>query len=484
VRLLLTESTVLSLLGGLLGIGIAFAFTKSIQAIDTTLLPAFANPSVDARVLGYSLLVSIVTGLVFGLAPALEGARVDVQRTLKNTGRGSVAAGGERLRRGLVVAQIALAAVLLVSAGLLMRSFQALRHVPTGFDPANVLTARATTSGPRYRSNAAINTFFDAVFTDLRATPGVVAVGAVSGLPLVGSSGCGLVKENDAIPPGERPEVRCMSARGDYFRAMGTPLLRGRMFDATDRADGPQVVVVNESMARRFWPNQDPIGKRVRLGPNPSAPWETVVGVVGDIRQTSLQEDPKPTVFENDVQHGWGGLTIVIRTTGDPLRAAPALRTAVRQADPQQAVRSVMTMDEILAASLARRRFSLALFACFGVTALVLATVGVYGVLSYAVSSRTQEFGVRMALGANATQVMRVVLSDGLRWAGLGLTLGLVGAVGAGRALRGSLYTIAPTDVTTYAIVAVTLAGVATLACVIPGLRATRVDPNVALRGE
>jgi predicted permease len=485
VRQLLTESIVLAVAGGIVGIAIAAAGTPLLVKWSSNVLPPLANVQLDWRVLAFSLGASILTGVLIGLVPAIIASRLDVNAALKESARGTTGdRRGETLRQVLVVTQVAMAMVLMMVAGLLVRSFEALRNTDLGFQPARAVAMSVAVRGPRYQTKDALNQFYDAVFARLRATPGIAAVGGVSNVPLLGSSGCGLAIEDQPFPPDRRPEVRCLGVRGDYFRAIGTPLLEGRMFDETDLPDGPQVTMINAAMAKQYWPNESPIGKRIRLGPDPALPWMTIVGVVGDQRQSSIESDPLPTALENDTQHGWGAVAIVVRTTADAASAVPAMRAAVREVDPTLAVRNVRTLEEIVGMSLASRRFSLSLISGFAVLALVLAVVGIYGVLSYTVAARTRELGIRMALGATARSVRGLVLGRGLAWTAVGALAGVVIAMALARVLRTMLYRVAPSDPATFVAVTAVFIVVAICASLIPAVRATRVDPLAAIREE
>jgi predicted permease len=322
VRQLLTESLVLGVAGGGLGVALAAAGTRILVRASANALPPLAHVQIDWRVLTFALTVALALGVLIGLLPAFAAARLDLNGALKESARSVVGLRrGDRIRKALVVSQVAMAVLLLVAAGLLARSFDALRNSDLGFQPHRALAVDAVLRGPRYRTRDAFNQFYDAVFTRLRALPGVEAVGAVSGVPLVGSSGCGLAIEDRPVSPEQMPTVRCLGARGDYFKAIGTPLAAGRMFDDSDRPDGPQVTLINAAMARQYWPNENPIGKRIRLGPNPSLPWMTIIGVVGDQRQSDIESEPVPTAFEYDPQHGWGSLGI--EPLGAPIFARP-----------------------------------------------------------------------------------------------------------------------------------------------------------------
>jgi putative ABC transport system permease protein len=482
VRQLLTESVLLALTGGIFGFAVASIGTRFLLSLSPGTLPPLVHVSIGGTVLLFATIVSLCTGLAFGLIPALDGSRAELHEALKSGGRAT--GGGAGVRRILVVAQVALAMVMLVGAGLLVRSFDALQRVNMGFSSGHVLTAQLVMQKHRYDSLAVVNQFYSGLFARLRATPGVEAVGAVSGLPLRGSSTCSLMAERHPARLDQLPSVHCMGARGRYFETLRVPLVRGRFFSESDLPGNAVAVVINETMAQRFWPGEDPIGQRMRLGPNPSAPWEMVVGVVGDMRYEGMGQGPEPTAFEFDEQQPWGSLGIVVRTTGDPARAEGALRGALREVDPTIGVQDVRPMDDILGSSLAARRFAMALISAFAFVALALAAIGVYGVLAYSVTSRTREFGIRMALGASTHSVLGLVLRQGLGWSLIGLALGVAGAFVAGRSLRAYLFGIQATDAVTFAAVACGLLAAVAAACVVPARRAVRVDPMQAMRED
>jgi len=438
---------------------------------------------VDARVLLFGLVLSALTGILFGLLPALGAARAGPHAALKDGGRAGVGRGGERARRGLVVAQVALAVVLLVGAGLLLRSFAELTHVRLGFDPAHVLTAEVRVSGERYDDSSRVNRFYDAVLDEVRRAPGVVAAGAASTLPTEGKIFSSLVVEG---VPTERPgDVGFTLVRGDYFRALGIPLLAGRGIDARDGVGAPAIVVVNAAAARAFFPGGDAVGRHVRLGPDPHTPWATVVGVVGDVRDQRVDVPPGPAVYMSHAQNTWmRSLALTVRTAGDPRASERLVRRAVREADPQLAVRDVRPMEDVLGASLAARRFALGLVASFAAVALTLAAVGIYGVLAFSVTSRTREFGVRLTLGARRRSVMLLVVRQGLGWSLLGLALGAFGAALGGRVLDGVLYGVGHGDLATFAAVGAGLVVVVLVSCAVPAVRAMRVDPIESVRAE
>lgn len=483
-RQLLTESVLLAVGGGIAGVALAAAGVRTLLALNPEALPPLFQVGIDGQVLGFSLLLSVVTGVLFGLLPAIDAGRADLHSSLKNQSRGGTARGSERARRVLVVAQVALAVVLLIGAGLLIRSFRDLNRLDLGFAPERVLTAALRVDGPRYDSAAAVNQFYDGILTELARTPGVEAVGATMSLPMQGTMGSGIVVEGDP-PDSKGQEIGYTMVRGDYFRTLGIPIVEGRQFDASDTPGGPLTALVNRAAVRAYFKGESPIGRRVRIGPNSSAPWVTIIGVVGDIRDESPETPARPRHYDNARRNTWWhSLSVVVRTSGEQGAAMTAIRRAVRNADPALAVRNVATMEQVIGESLAARRFSLGLAAAFAGLALLLAAVGIYGVLAYSVTARTREFGVRLALGAAPRSVLQLVLREGLTWSLLGLAIGIGAALVGGRILSGMLYGVTATDATTYLTVAIGLVLVVVLACLIPALRATRVDPLTSMRAE
>ena len=486
VRQLLTESLLLGVLGGILGLGLARLAGPAVLALDRDLLPPLFEQRVDGGVLLFSLGVTLLASILFGLAPAVQAARADLRGALQEGGRGqSGGPGGERARRALVVAQVGITVMLLVGAGLLVRSFAALTRESLGFEPGRVLTGRVTLGGERYQPGAARNRFFDEAFARLARTPGVVAAGAAYPIPMQGSLSTAVRVEGQPVDETNLPGLGFVAVAGDYFAALGIPVLAGRTYDETDRPDGPKTAVINEAAARRFFPAGDAVGRRVRIGPDPEGPWITVIGVVGDIRDEGWGAEPKPTLFANHRQESWiQAMTLVVKTTGRPEGLTPALRDAVREADPLIAVSDVKSLDAVVGARLATRRFGLGLSAGFAALALVLAAVGLYGVLAYGVSLRAREFGIRRALGATPEGIVSLVLRQGLGWSLLGLGLGVGGSLVTGRLLAGVLYGVGPFDPLTYAGVTGAILITIAAACVAPAARATRADPLASLRAE
>jgi putative ABC transport system permease protein len=486
IRQLLTESVLLAIVGGAIGVALAADATRTLLALNTDTLPAMFSVGVDGRVMLFSAGLSFATGVLFGLVPALDAARANLHDVLKDGGRGaSGGRGGERVRRVLVVAQVGLAVMLLVGAGLLVRSFSELTRTRLGFDPDQVLTAGLRAAGERYDSSAAIDRYYDRVIDEIARAPGVVAVGTVNILPTRGSVGTTIRVEGEPVDETNLPDLRYVSVRGDYFKAMRIPLTAGRFYDASDTPAGPKTVIINEAAARRYFPNGDAIGRRIRIGPDPHGAPMTIVGVVGDVRAEGLEVAAVPTMFANHRQESWErAQSIVIRTSGDPLTAAPILRRAAKTVDATLALRDIKTMNEVVGSSLAPRRFALGLASSFAAIALLLAAVGIYGVLAYVVTTRTREFGVRLALGAPPRSVLVLVARQGFAWSFVGLAFGVGGAIVSGRLLARMLYGVSQVDPSTYGSVVIGLLVVVGLACLMPATRATRVDPLTSIRVE
>ena len=483
VRQMMTESLVLALLGGVVGLALAVWGTRALVASAADELPAASQVVVDGSVLVVALLVTLACGVVFGLVPALAASR-GVHLAIKDAGRGSSGGvGRQRTRAVLVTGQLALAVVLLVGAGLLMRSLVRLQQADLGYSIESALTFEIGLAGARYTTNEAQDAFFDALYDRIGALPGVVAVGGSGNIPMRGGAMASLAIDGRPVPEGKLPEIGYQPVSDNLFKAMGVPLKRGRTFGPQDRNDAPGVVILSESAARAFWPNGDPIGSRVRLGPNPNDPWNTVVGVVGDVRMGAAG-DSRPTAYVSARQDHWGGMAIVVRTSVDPMSLLPAVRREVRAIDPTIPVAEAHSMKDVQSMVLADRRLPMQLMSVFAFVALLLAAVGVYGVMAYSVAARTREIGVRVALGARPTDVFAMVVRQGLGTAIVGLTLGLLGAAALGRVLTSLLYGVRPTDGVTFAGVAGVLLLVVLAACLVPARRAIRVDPLEALRSE
>jgi len=490
IALLLTESVALSVLGGLLGLALSVWGMKGLVALSPRNLPRLHEVQLDAGVLAFTLGVSLLTGLLFGLAPALASSRPGLGEELKDAARGTSGAGRARLRRVLVVAQVALALVLLTGAALLLRSFRAVLGVSPGFEPQGVLTAglwlpqpNAPETGPYFKHEARVATFTE-MLRRLSALPGVTAAATTSLLPLSGVRGTGAFAiEGREGGDGAPPVAQIFQVSAGYFDVLRIPLREGRVFTDADDARAARSAVVNQAFARVNFPGQQTLGKRIRFGPlrNPG-PWETIVGVVGDVKAEGLERDTRPQIYRPILQVSGLAQNLVLRTDGDPALLAHAVRETVRSVDKDLPLYGVRTMEEVVGAALAERRFAALLLAFFAGSALLLAAVGIYGVMATTVHQRTHEIGVRMALGASSRRIVRLVLEQGAAMVAAGVLLGLAGAAAVSRLLTPLLYRVTPGDPWSFAAVAALLAAVALLAALVPALRASRVPPLVALR--
>jgi predicted permease len=489
IRQLLTESALLALGGGMLGIILAnwcFNFLKNLIPADLALT---VSVKLDFRVLAFAVLISLASSFLFGLAPALQVSKVDLNDVLKEGGRGSAGSRRKTFRSLLVIGEVALSLMLLVGSGLLLESFSNLRGLDPGFRSDHVLTMRLVVPDTKYKDFAKRTEFFQRVLERVRTLPGVKAAGFTSALPLTWPGGTnGFTPEGMPLKRDVTYDANNRVVTPGYFEAMRVPLRRGRLFNDSDGKDAPLVAVINETMARKFWPNQDPIGKRFKLaGPDEKAPWVRIVGIASDVRQMSLSEPPRQEMYFPywQAKDNWMvPRDLVIRTTGDPQSLARAARQAVWSIDRDQPVSNVMTLDDLLDEEVAQRRVQAMLLGALAVLALILACVGIYGVLSYLVTQRTQEIGVRVALGADAAHVFRIVASQGMGLAAIGIVTGLMASLLLSRLLMSLLFGVNPTDPLTYAGAVAVFTTVALLACYIPARRAAKVDPMVALRYE
>ncbi len=490
LRQLLTESITLSLIGGAAGVLIGSWGVNALLALNPIPIPSYNKIGVDMTVLAFTLVASVVTGVVFGLAPAWQSLRVDLNSALKEGGRGSVAEHGQRrLSSLLVITEMAMAMVLLIGAGLLLRSFAHLLDVKPGFTTENLLTMQIGLPNVAYQEPQKRAAFLQQLETSLRGAPEVASVGFVTRLPLMSTMNnitSYLAIEGREVPAGERPEIDFRRASTGYFQTMGIPLLSGRLVTEQDVTNGSRFVLINEAMAKRFWHGEDPVGKRIStmVSSGQQIPWQTIVGVVGNVRHLGLDVEPRPEIYYHTNTSPPFGPVVVIRTTSDPSRLISIARAKVRELDRDVPISNVNTMEQLVAQSVAQRRFGMFLLGTFALLALLLAGIGIYGVVSYSVTQRTQEIGVRMALGASATDVLKMVLRNGMSLALIGVGLGLVGAFGLTRLMSRLLFEVTPTDVTTFALVSVGLISVALLACYLPARRAMKVDPLEALRYE
>jgi putative ABC transport system permease protein len=483
VRQLLTETVLLGMLGGALGLVLAALGVHLLTVFQPGDLPRLGEVRINPEVLLFTLAASLVAALLAGLAPALRAMRVDLGTALKEGGRGS-SGGGQGLRRGLVVAEIGMSLALLIGAGLLIRSFAKLLAVSPGFEPAGVLAADLPLAQDRYPTGQQVIAWTDQLLRRVAALPGVMAAGTVDAVPFGNASTDGDIAIAGWPKPraGEGIDAQRRIAGGDYFRAMRIPLLRGRAFDDRDTASSEPVVIVNESLARYAWPGQDPIGKRLRW--EDAEPWLTVVGVVGNLHMFSLDEKPTLDTYRPLRQRPIHAFTLVVRRAGDPLALAAQLRQEVLGLDRQQPIARLDLLSAKLDASLAQRRFQMLLIGSLALMALALASVGVYGVMSYAVVQRTQEIGVRLALGAPRRQVVALVLRGAMKMTALGIGAGIASSLIFGRWLDALLYGIHSRDLVVYALGCGVLVAMALVAAYLPARRASAIDPAVSLRAE
>jgi putative ABC transport system permease protein len=478
---------VLAILGGLSGLLLAYWGLHLLRSAIAGQLPIqrLESVSIDGWVLGFTIAASLLSGLFFGLVPAFSASGTSLTDALKEGGRSGSAAAGKRTRSAFVVAEVALALVLLVGAGLLVRSFVQVTNVDPGFDAARTVSMSVSLPAGRYRDGAARDLFFTRLFDRIDALPGVDAAGATSFLPISGlGAATGFEIVGAPTPPrGEEPVCDVRVVANDYFKSMGIPLVKGRLFREGDPSDLKGRLIINETFARQHWPGEDPIGKRVRVSWGEDVEDE-VIGVVGDVHLADLETDPRATIYWPYPRVAYTGMTITVRAKGDPLALVNAVVRIIREQDPQLAVASIKTMGEVLATSTAERRITMLLIAVFAAAALLLAAVGIYGVIAYSVTERTQEIGIRMALGAARRNVLRMVVGQAMALAAIGIAAGGLLALVLTRALEGMLFEIEASDPVTFVVVAAVLAAVAALASYIPGRRATHVDPIIALRGE
>jgi putative ABC transport system permease protein len=489
VRQLLTESLIVALIGGALGVLIGFWGIDALRAANpaeaSRFAPGWYQLGINAPVLLFTLGLSVVSGIVFGLVPALQASRTNLNDSLKEGGR-QTSASSHRLRSSLVVFEFALSLVLLVGAGLLTRSFLALVKTDPGFNPDHVLTMNLMLPAAKYKDQPARAAFYNDLVQRVKTQPGVESAAVVNYLPLGGanSSDSYLVEGEPEPAPGDEHGGRYRVATPDYFRTMGISIVRGRGFTDQDRAGAPPVVIVNEAFVRKHWPGADPIGKRIRFyGPLERAPWMQVVGVIADVKH-ELNLAVTPEYYLPHAQNPWNAMVLVAKTSVEPGSLAGALRQQVWAIDKDQPVFDVKTMQEVRSTSVAVYSFSSVMLGIFAFVALLLASIGIYGVMAFAVTQRTQEIGIRIALGARSVDVLKLVVKHGMKLALLGMVIGLAGSWAVTRFIEKLLVGVEATDLLTFSVVSVCLLVAAFVACYLPARRATKVDPLVALRYE
>ncbi|HEV8139892.1 MAG TPA: ABC transporter permease [Pyrinomonadaceae bacterium] len=484
IRELLTETTLISVIGGVIGVLLAYWGLYGLLKLPQNFVDT-QDANLDLRVLLFALAISVLTGWLFGLAPALQFVRPDLQSFLKEGGRG----GGEgarwnRVRSGFVIAQVALSLVLLVSAGLLIRSFDKLLRVNVGFKPEQLLSLEYRLPRTKYKEVAAQWNFHRQVMAQIQEVPGVQSVALVRGLPFSGNGGTTAITlpDREAPPKGREPEVMFNSATPNYFETIGIPFIKGRLFDDHDQPNTPLVVIINQTMAQKFWPNQDPLGKQVKAGQDGTV--ATVIGVVGDAKHYWLEETQQPQMYGAYSQQPGYFATVVIRTKVEPLSLSEQVRQALWKVDADQPMWKIRTVEFLVNRSVADRKFLLALMGLFASLAMILTMLGLYGVISYLVKQRTQEIGIRLALGAQMRDILQMVLKQGMILVLTGVALGLATAWLSTRLISRLLYQVSATDPVTFGAISAFLIVVALLACYLPARRATKVDPLVALRYE
>jgi putative ABC transport system permease protein len=486
IRQFLTESLILSLAGGTLGVLAAAWATTAIETAGATLLPTLGHIEIDTTVLVFTAAMSVLTGVIFGIIPAWRASRPDLNQTLSDGGRHSGAASTRSpLRSALVIVEVALALVLLICAGLLIRTVIRLRDVDPGFKSERLVTMNVWLASAKYPKPGDGTLFFNRMLERIQSIPGVEAAALTSVLPISPNFDQRTIEvEGQPKGPGEFPDVDNYMVSPDYLRAMSIPLLRGRSLTAQDNETAPFVVLVSETMAHKLWPGDDPIGKRVRFynsDPAEQRPWRTVAGIVRDVKQYGLDTAGTMAMYETVAQFPGTALTLVVRTAAEPSTMVAAIRREILALDPDQAVFNIQTMEQLMTDSIALRRFSMFLLGGFAGLALILAAVGIYGVIAQSVSQRTHEIGIRMALGAQTRDVLKLIVRQGMSLTVVGIAVGLLGAVALTRLLAGLLFGVGATDPNTFIWIPILLAGVSFLACFIPARRAAKLDPIKAL---
>ncbi len=486
VRQLLSESLLIALLGGAVGLLVGQWVMSGLLALAPPTIPRLNQVGLDTTVLVFTLSVSVLTGLLFGLLPAIQSLRTDLHSTLKEGGRSMATAIRERTRKVLLVAEVALALVLLIGAGLMLRTVFQLTHVDPGFNTENLLSMRLILSGDAY-SVERRRAFFSESLAQINAIPGVESAALTLSLPIEGSNWGSVFIAGDKPVPAriDLPSAAFTPVSSNYFEVMGIRLLAGRAFNDADSSDSQHVVIINQTLANRLWPGEDPVGKRLKQGfPEDKTPWREIVGVVGDVKQNGVDRAAPLQVYMPLMQEPTRSTTVVVRASGDPLALAPRVEEKIHSIDKDLPVFNARSMDQLLDNAIAQQQLAMALLAGFAVLALLLAAVGIYGVMSYTVTQRTHEIGVRMAMGARPKDVLKLVVGQGMMLAMVGVGIGLSAALGLTQLMASMLFGVSSTDPITFIAISLLLIAVAALACYIPARRAAKVDPMVALRYE
>ena len=489
IRQLFTESTILALAGGAVGLLIAFWGLAAITKLLPADFPRLNEIQIDLRVLGFTFAASMLTGILFGLAPALQSSRSDVQDAIRETGRGTSGSRRQsRFRQALIVVEVALSVVLLAGAGLLFRSFLRLQSVNTGFVSQHVLTARLTPSGTNYVNDADYAKFYNQVIEKISAIPGVQHAGLINTLPLYKGPTSGFrVEGRPVTTPDKWPSVNYRVVSPNYFHAMGIPVLQGRAYTDRDDENAPRAMMVNQQLVNQIFPDENPIGKRITFGgtdANGQPRWFEIIGVVANVRSLELREEPNPELYFSAQQDLWPSMSLVVRSTVEPSSLSASVRQVVNDVDRSVPVADVKPMDHIVSESITQPRFNLFLLGLFGAVAMMLSAAGIYGVTAYTVTQRTHELGIRIALGAQVGDVLKMILGQGMAVIGVGLVVGLAAAFALTRLLRTLLFGVGENDPLTFVAITAVLVLVALIACYIPARRATKVDPLMALRAE
>ena len=487
IRQLLTESLLLALIGGALGLLLAFWLVDVMVAFSPAGTPRIEEVSIDIMVLVFTIVVAVLTGLVFGLVPALSTTKPNFSHSLKEGKGTDKASGGKAVRNILVVTEVALALMLLIGAGLLMKSFANLLHVDPGFNPANVMTLQLNLPVTRYPEGRQVFAFYADLLGRIKTLPGVESVAACSVLPLAGNDTdiSFFIEGRPAPGPGEKQAAWYSRVTSDYFHTMGIGVVSGRPFDEREQATSPRVLIISETLARRYWPGEDPVGKRLSMGGNPDKPnWREVVGVARDVKQFGIDADARPTIYIPHAQSSSRFMTVTVRTTSEPTSIITAVRSQISNMDKELAISNISSMEEMVATSIAPSRLIMLLLAVFAGLALILAAVGIYSVIAYGVTERTREIGIRMALGAQAADVLKLIVGHAAMLTLAGVAIGLAGAFALTRFMKSLLYEVDTFEPVTFTAISLLLVGVALVASYIPARRAAKVDPMVALRYE